>query len=84
MKNLRMFEVKYLGQTDRRGSRIKIRDTRFERFVTFSYDSSAGDSWEQAYNYLQDRNIAILFHSWDEKTGLSYLFTEDFEKELKP
>jgi len=83
MKNLRMFEVKYVPATNTKGSRIKITDTRRKVSVTISYDSAGGQAYEQAYNYLQDRNIAILYHGWDERTGHSFLMSEDFERDMK-
>ncbi len=83
MKNLRMFEVKYIGPSSVRGSRIKIRDTRHEKSVTLSYDYEKNGRMDQAADFLASKGIPITGHAWDEKTGLTYLLSEDFATQIK-
>ena len=82
MKNLRMFEIKYIGPSNVKGSRVKVTDTRNDKSVTLSYDY-ATDSFGTAQHFLESKGIYCLSRSWNEKTGLDDILTDDFETQIK-
>ena len=51
MQRVHLIEVKYLGATNTKGSRVKITSLRFKDAVTISYD----------YEF---NNISEMFESW--------------------
>ena len=51
-KQLRVIEVKYLGPTMHRGSRVKLVDERMGQSKTLGYDYGDGDAKTQAWNWL--------------------------------
>ena len=83
MQNLRMFEVKYLGPTNHRGSRVKITDTRFKKSVTLSKSYNYDDILDQAKDFLKSKGIELVSRSWNESTGTDYLLTNDFQTQIK-
>lgn len=54
IKNLRALEVRFYGPTNRKGSRIRIRDLRelIQKPLWLEYDHSHRGSLEQAYDHL--------------------------------
>lgn len=83
MKNLRMFQVKYLGATNNRSSRIKITDTRYKVSVTLSKSFEFDNITDQAVKYLNDQGITITCRAWNEMTGDDFLLTSDFTTQIK-
>ncbi len=83
MKNLRMFEVKYIGATVSRGSRLKITDTRFGTSITLSKSYNFDDVKDQAIDYLKSKGIEVSCRTWNEKSGTDYLMTENFTDQIK-
>ena len=83
MQNLRMFEVKYLGPTNHRGSRVKITDTRFKKSVILSKSYNYDDILDQAKDFLKSKGIELVSRSWNESTGTDYLLTNDFQTQIK-
>ena len=83
MKNLRMFEIKYLGPTNSRGSRLKITDTRFGKSVTLSKHYAFDDILSQAIVFLEEKGINVVSRTWNDKTKVDYLMTEDFQTQIK-
>ena len=81
MKNfLRAFEVKYLGPTNNRGSRVKITDLHNNKSVTISFDYSYNNAYEVAENYLEQQGIKILCRAGS--TKVDWLLSENFETDL--
>ncbi len=80
MENLRAFEVKYLGPTNSRGSRVKIEDLRFNKSKTISYDYQFNDAGDIAENYLKSIGIKVAYCS-EAKIGY-ILTTKNFTKQL--
>lgn len=82
MQNLRMFEVKYLGATNTRGSRVKITDTRFQKSVILSVSYKV-TVLEQAKEFLESKGIKLVSRTWDERTKNDYLMTDNFMTQIK-
>lgn len=78
-----MFEVKFLGPTNFKGSRIKITDLRQLKSVTLSKSYNFNDSTDQAIAYLLNKGIDIHFQTWCDKTKKHYLLTNDFSTSIK-
>ena len=80
IKNFRAFELKYLGATDTKGARIRIRDLRFKKSVILDRDYEVNPD-EQAIYYLQGLGIHVT--GMAEGNEVSYVFTDDFDIELR-
>ncbi len=61
--HVQSFEVKYLGATDYKCSRVKIKDMRFNSSVTLSFDYSIGNVITQAAEYLKAAGYEITGYS---------------------
>lgn len=83
MLNLRMFEVKFLGPTNFKGSRIKITDLRMRKSVTLSKSYHFNNSTDQAIDYLSKRGINLVGETWCDKTKKHYLLTDNFNISIK-
>ena len=81
MKNYRMFECKYLPVTDTKPMRMRITDTRFNKSVVISR-RDRDQFIDDCIDVLTAMGITLTGKSWNEKTGMSYLFTEDFDTQL--
>ena len=57
--NTRVLNVKYLGPTNHKGSRIKIIDRRFNQSITIPYDYQYSSALEGAVRYLLDKGWDI-------------------------
>lgn len=86
MKSYHLIEVKYLGATNTRGSKVKITSLRFRNdSITASLDYSSNSIKDQAIELLNDFGFSIKGYGYDEKKGTYILCSEVFEpiKELK-
>ena len=83
MQNLRMFEVKYLGATDKRGARVRITDTRNKKSVLLKKHYDFDLAIDQAIHYLTSLGIKLEHRAWNEINGKDYLLTNDFSTQLK-
>ena len=54
------FEIKYLGATTYKGSRVKIKDMRFNRSKTLNYNYSVGNVITQAQEYLVSQGYKVI------------------------
>jgi len=81
MNNLRTFEIKYLGPTNYKGSRIKIKDLRFWDTKTISYDYTCNSAYEWAIKYIIS-NYAISIDFVSEWKDVMYLHSENFDNRL--
>lgn len=79
VKNYRMFEVTFLGATNYRGSRIKIKEPK--RFaddknpsVVMGYDYAISDTMEQAFQFLTAKGFKIVGRA---STADKYIFFTD-------
>jgi hypothetical protein len=78
MKNLHLLKIKYLGPTNFRGSRIRIKSERFNQSITVSWDYSANSSAEIAINHLQ--KLGFEFIGQAEGGITDYLISTTFKK----
>lgn len=60
MENYHIIEVKYLGATNTKGSRVKLTSHRLNESITFSYDYSIGNINKQAEKYLKSINQIVI------------------------
>lgn len=58
--NLHAFEVKYLGATNNKGSRVKIKSLRFNETKIISYDHSFNGTLEIAKDWLTKNGYEIV------------------------
>jgi len=82
VKNLRGFEVKYLGATNTKGSRMKLTDLRFNKskYVYRSYNYMNGK--QDCIDYLNKIGIKVLF-SCESKNNTDILLSDNFEVQLR-
>tara|TARA_Y100001963_G_scaffold155785_1_gene247820 strand:+ start:1094 stop:1414 length:321 start_codon:yes stop_codon:yes gene_type:complete len=81
----KQLNIKYLGATDTKGSRIKITDTRLKESKTISFDYKFNSILEIVIDYFIEngyKNIISGFTS-DEITGAYNLLINDFTFSLK-
>lgn len=85
-QNLIVIEVKWLGATNHRGSRIRLKNTFTEKKVILPNDDTFDRMADQAIDYLKqhnitcigsskesDQGIVLIVLSWDEKDKLQLL-----------
>lgn len=60
MRNLHAFTIKYLGPTNHKGSRVKIKSERFNQSVIIPYNYSFDSELEIAENYLRLKGFEII------------------------
>jgi len=60
LQQLRGFTVKYLPETNTRGSRVKITDTRFNKSVTFPFSFEDISTLDLAVRYLKNLGFEPL------------------------
>jgi hypothetical protein len=60
MENYHIFEVKYLGATNTKGSRVKITSYRFRESITIPFDYALNSINEMAREYLTQRGFDII------------------------
>jgi len=83
LTHLKGYEVKYFSATNTKGARIKITDTRLNKYEYLPYDYAYSTIWQQAAVYLLTiQNIKIVSFTWNEYKGTYTLLTEDFTSEL--
>jgi len=90
MKHLRAFEIKGLGATNHRGTRLKITDLRANnpmsnqhKSVTLNWNYSLNTIEDQAQHYFNEIGITINCAVWDSKNNKVFLMTDDFTTQLK-
>lgn len=86
MKSYHLIEVKYLGATNTKGSRIKITSLRFPNdSITTSLNYRSNSIKDDAIELLNDFGFKIDGYGYDEKKGVFILCSIVFEpiKELK-
>lgn len=81
MKNLRMFEIKFMGPTNHKGSRLKITDHRHKKSVILSKSYEFNSIMDQAKEYLESKGITIVGQSEGIKNDM--LLSDNFDKQIK-
>jgi hypothetical protein len=56
-------EVKFLEPTNTKGSRIQLKDMRFNTRITLSFDYSIGNVITQATEYLESKGYIVICYS---------------------
>ena len=77
MLNLHTIEVKYLGATNSRSSRVKLTSLRFGDSVTIGYNPEFNSSVDNAENWLNKNGFEPIFKS--EGKNVMYLHCFVFE-----
>ena len=76
MKTYRAFEIKYVSATNRMGSRVSIKDLRFDKSKRIPYDYEFNTIYQIAESYLAEIGIECIGVS---ETPQGYiLFTDNF------
>jgi hypothetical protein len=81
MQNLRAFEVTYLGPTDNRGTRIKIKDLRHHKTKIISYSYEHQCIKDDAINFLHSLNISCPYCCETEKGYI--ILSDNFDIMIK-
>jgi len=81
MQNIHLIEVKYLGATNTRGSRIKATSLSFGDSVTIPYDYSVNNVLDGFLAWLKDNNndLGVLYTSYDQVNHKHIIATPVFE-----
>jgi hypothetical protein len=77
MENFHLIEVKYLGTTNSRGSRVKMTSNRFNESVTIPYDYKLNKVTEMAEEYLKEKGFTIVGQG--EGKNVDFVITSDFK-----
>ena len=77
IKNLRGFEILYLGPTESKGSRVRIKDLRFNKTKIINYSYEFNQARDDAEVYLKSLGIPCLF-CCETKNG-SLILSDNFE-----
>jgi hypothetical protein len=83
MKRYRIFEVRYMGPTNFKGSHIKIVDLWRGESKTLSYDHSFNRIEEQAQAFLESIGFTILADSADQIKGTHMLMVDNFALSIR-
>lgn len=81
MKNLKAFEVKYLGPTNTQGDRVQIIDILRNERKTFSWNYEYSYVLDQAINIFKNNDIEIVATS--ELKNSYVILVEDFKTSVK-
>ncbi len=77
MKNIHTIEIKYMGATSTRGSRVKLTSLRFMASVMVSYDYECDNIYTQAQKLLESHGFVCEYIS-EGRNGY-YIHTSTFE-----
>lgn len=80
MKNLRAFKISFLGATNTKGSRVKIKDLRHNKSKIIDYDHTFSNTKEVAENFLKSKKIYCDCFVSTENYYL--LLTDDFATQI--
>ena len=82
MKNYRLFILKYIPVTNTQPARLRITDTRFKKSIIIS--RGMGQQFvDDAITTLNLKGIDIVGRAWNEIKDEDYLFTDNFETQIK-
>ncbi len=60
LQNFHIITVSYIGATNYKGSRVRIKSDRFEQTKIVSYDHSLRDTCEIAQAYLEAKGFELI------------------------
>jgi hypothetical protein len=76
--NFNIISVQYIGATNHRSSKVKMKSHRFGDSKTINYDHRFRDTLEIAENYLKKNGFQIIGHGEDRGNGY-YIITNTFK-----
>lgn len=82
MQNLRTFEIKYIWPTNIKGSRIKIKDLRYNKSKIIPYDYSKNSAYEWARAYIITNHAITIDFVSEWINGIMYLHSLNFNNNL--
>jgi hypothetical protein len=80
LKNYHALTIGYVGATNHRGSRIRIKSDRFEQSILIPYDYEFSNTLEGAQKYLIDKGFNLVGQG---ELKDAYLLLTDTFKPLK-
>jgi hypothetical protein len=88
MKNLRAFHVKYIGPTDTKGSRIRIRDLRRRKTLFISTHDERLDDTQMDISlmlipFFKSKGIDIIGRSEADSLKGYIMLTDNFDIDIK-
>lgn len=86
MTNYHLIQVKYVGASNTRGSRVKLTSLRFPSdSVTLSFSYRHSSMIDQALEFLKEAKFKVSGYGYDELKGVYVICSTTFEpiKELK-
>ena len=84
MKNLQIIEVKTLGATDTKGTRVSYRDNRFNTRITQSMDYAYNTPKDQAIDFLESKGYVIMGTSWDDTKNYYSIIVDSKSNSFAP
>lgn len=78
MQHMKVYQVKFLGPTNFRGSRIKITDGRTGKSVTLNRNYSYNSIMDQAIDYLKEQGVNVVGSAHTDKMDI--LLSDNFNK----
>jgi hypothetical protein len=80
MKNFHLIEVKYLGATNNKGSRVKLTSLRFPNdSITTSLNYKNNSIKDDAIELFNELDFRITGYGYDERKGVFIFCSETFE-----
>ena len=79
IKNFRVFELRYLGPTNCRGTRVKIIDNRWDESKTIPRGHNTNSLVDDAINYLEGIGIDVIGRGEGNRKDRNFLFTDNFD-----
>lgn len=76
--NFHVLKISFVGATDHKGARIKIRSDRFKQTVVISYNHEFSRSSDIAADYLSKNGFNIIGKA-EGNANFDYLITDTFE-----
>ena len=80
MKTMRFFEVIYKSPTDHTGSRVLVKDLRFNKRRTIDYKYGMNSITDMAIDFLEKKGIEIVCNG--ENSNSMLLATENFDIQI--
>ena len=81
IENARAFIITFIGPTNSRGARVKIKDLRHNKTKILSYSYEFNNCKDEAEVYLRSLNIPLLYAAETEKGYL--ILTDNFDIMIK-
>jgi len=60
LDNLHLFNIRFIGASNTRGSRVRIKTDRFQESVVIPYDYKFNSAYEVAQHYLESKGFNLI------------------------